>query len=123
MKKGLYISGGSIALVLGVLGIILPLLPTTPFLLITAFCYGKSSERLYQWLLNNRVFGNYIKQYQNGQGIPLKMKIIAISMLWITITLSTLFLVPIVLVKILLLVIATSVTIFILSRKTANPLS
>ena len=76
---------------LGILGIFLPLLPTTPFLLLAAACYARSSKRFYNWLLNNKWFGNYIKNYRDGKGVPLKVMVLSISLLWITIIFSAVF--------------------------------
>ena len=103
---------------LGILGIFLPLLPTTPFLLLAAACYARSSERFYHWLLNNRWFGNYLKNYWERKGIPLKIKVLSISFLWITIGYSAVFVVQILLSKIILVLIAIGVTIHILSIRT-----
>ena len=85
MKKIFLLSLGTISLVLGCLGIFLPLLPTTPFLLLSAFCFSKSSEKFHKALLENKIFGQYIRDYQ---GVTLKNKIIAISILVISITFS-----------------------------------
>ena len=103
---------------LGVLGIFLPLLPTTPFLLLAAACYVRSSKRFYNWLLNNKWFGRYIKNYQEKKGVPLKVKILSISLLWITIIFSAVFIVHILFVRIILILIAIGVTIHILSIRT-----
>ena len=73
--KTLYIVIGTISLALGILGIFLPLLPTTPFLLLTAALYFKGSFRLYNWLLNHRYFGPYIRNYRENKAIPLRAKI------------------------------------------------
>jgi len=83
-RWGLIIVGSFFA-GLGILGIFLPLLPTTPFLLLAAACYIRSSEKLYNWLMNNKWIGRYIKNYLEGKGIPLKSKVLSISALWITI--------------------------------------
>ncbi len=106
---------GTFSLGLGIVGILLPLLPTTPFLLLAAACYARSSERLNNWLLNNRWFGNYLRNYWKGKGIPLKVKVLSISFLWITIGYSAFFVVQILLGKIILVIIAIGVTIHILS--------
>lgn len=118
ITKVLLIIIGTISLVLGIIGIILPLLPTTPFLLLSATCYFRSSERFYNWLLNNRYLGEYIRNYREGRGIPLRTKVIAISLLWLTISYSAIFIVPIVYVKVLLFLIAIGVTIHLLKIKT-----
>lgn len=103
---------------LGVLGIFLPILPTTPFLLVAAACYVRSSKRLYVWLLTNRLFGSYIRNYREGNGIPLKMKIFTIILLWATISCSAICFVTIFWVRILLFVIAIAVTAHLLMIKT-----
>jgi uncharacterized membrane protein YbaN (DUF454 family) len=89
----LWFIAGTICVALGAIGIVLPILPTTPFLLAAAACYYKSSERMHKWLLNNKWFGEYIRNYTEGKGIPLKTKIVAVSLLWITIGFSTVFMV------------------------------
>jgi len=63
---------GTISTALGILGIFVPILPTTPFLLLAAACYSRSSQRFYDWLLNNKYFGNYIRNYLEKKGIPLR---------------------------------------------------
>lgn len=80
--KTLYIVLGSISLALGILGIFLPLLPTTPFLLLTAALYFKGSPRLYNWLLNHRHFGPYIRNFRENKAIPLRAKIISLVLMW-----------------------------------------
>ena len=109
---------GTFFLGLGVLGIFLPLLPTTPFLLLAAACYARSSKRFYNWLLNNKWFGNYVKNYQEKKGLPLKVKILFISFLWITIIFSAVFIVHILFFRIILILIAIGVTIHILYIRT-----
>ncbi len=109
---------GTISLVFGVIGIFLPILPTTPFLLLAAACYARSSQRFYNWLMNNRLFGNYIKNYREGRGVPLKFKIFTISLLWITILTSIYFVINNFWVEIILIIIAIGVTIHILTIKT-----
>lgn len=91
LKRALWFIAGTICLVLGAIGIVLPILPTTPFLLAAAACYYKSSPRMHKWLLNNKWFGEYIRNYKEGRGLPLKTKITALAMLWLTIGISTVF--------------------------------
>ena len=114
----LLLIAGTICLGLGLIGIILPILPTTPFLLLAAACYARSSKRFYHWLINNKWFGSYIKNYREGKGIPLKGKIMAISLLWITILFSAFFFIEIFLIRALLIVIAALVTTHIIKIKT-----
>lgn len=112
--KALYFTAGTTCLVLGIIGIVLPILPTTPFLLLAAACYARSSERFYNWLLNNRILGSYIRNYREGKGMPIKIKIFTITLLWITILISVFLFIQICWVRILLIVIACAVTIHII---------
>lgn len=109
---------GTVFLALGIIGIVIPILPTTPFLLLAAACYARGSQRFYDWLLTNKWFGSYIKNYREGKGIPLKMKVFTISLLWITILFSAFFIIQIVWIRIVLLIIAIAVTLHILLIKT-----
>ena len=84
----LLIAGGFVAVSLGVVGIFLPILPTTPFLLLAAFLFGRSSERFYRWLHANRWFGAYLTNYREGRGLPAREKAMTILALWLTISLS-----------------------------------
>jgi uncharacterized membrane protein YbaN (DUF454 family) len=103
---------GTICLTLGAIGVFLPILPATPFLLLAAACYMRSSERLHKWLISNRWFGEYIKNYQEGRGIPVRTKVIALSTLWIAIGYSTFFVVDeFLFAQIALLLIAIGVTV------------
>ncbi len=92
--RTLWFVAGTICVVLGAIGIVLPILPTTPFLLAAAACYYKSSERMHRWLLNNKWFGEYIRNYQEGRGLTKKTKITALAVLWITISISAVFFLP-----------------------------
>jgi len=118
LSRWVLIIAGTLFLGLGIVGIFLPLLPTTPFLLLSATCYARSSKRFYNWLLNTKWFGNYIKNYREGKGVPLKVKFLSISFLWITIGYAVIFVVHILLGRIILILIAVGVTIHILSIKT-----
>ena len=118
VKKWVLIAIGSVSVGLGMLGIFLPLLPTTPFLLLAAACYVRSSERFYHWLIAHKWFGHHIKNYREGHGIPLRAKIVALTLLWLSIGSSTIFFVPLMSIKILLMLIATGVTIHLLRFKT-----
>ena len=118
VTRVLLIIAGTVSLIFAIIGLVLPLIPTTPFLLLTAACYCRSSERLYNWLITNKWFGEYIKNYTEGKGIPLKTKIFALTILWVTIGISALLLVPIFIVQMILLVIAIAVSIHILRLPT-----
>lgn len=79
---------GVMALGLGILGIFLPLLPTVPLVLLAAACFARSSPRFHQWILAHPHFGPIIRQYQSGQGIPQRVKVRAISVIWLSMLFS-----------------------------------
>ena len=118
MLKYLYIAAGTLSLILGVVGIFVPLLPTTPFLLFTAALYFKSSPRLYDWLLRNRYLGIYIRNFREYKAIPLRAKIVSVVLLWATIGYCVLAVVEALWLRLLLAAIAVGVTIHIWSYKT-----
>lgn len=118
IKRGLLIVAGTISLIIGTVGIVIPVLPTTPFLLIATACYLRGSEKLHNWILNNRVIGEFIKNYKEGKGILIKHKIFTITLLWLTIMISTLFVVSLLYLRIILITIAIIVTTHILSLPT-----
>lgn len=111
---------GLVSLSLGVIGIFLPLLPTTPFLLLSAALFMKSSRRLYNWLMNNKFLGKYLCDYVNNRTISVQSKIISITILWVTILASSIFVIEKIVIKIVLLIIATAVTLHILSFKSTK---
>ncbi|HET55941.1 MAG TPA: DUF454 domain-containing protein [Ignavibacteria bacterium] len=105
---------------LGMIGIFLPVMPTTIFLIIAAACFARSSEKFYNWLITNKYLGKFIRNYRVHRGMPLKAKIIAILMLNIAIGYSAIFAVTLLWVKILLFGIAIGVTIYLISLKTIS---
>jgi len=113
--------GGTLSLIIGGAGIVLPLLPTTPFLLLAAVCYARSSERWYRWLLYNRWFGSYIRNWHEGRGIPMKTKVLSILFLILTIGYSAAVVVPFFIGKVALILIAVCVSVHILSVPTLEP--
>ena len=84
----LWITLGSTFVAIGTVGIFVPGLPTTVFMLLAAACYVRSSERLYNWLIKNKTFGKYIKDYREGKGMPMRAKIFAQSMMTIFVFLA-----------------------------------
>ncbi len=112
---------GTVFLIIGGAGIILPILPTTPFLLLAAVCYARSSERWYNWLLYNRWFGSYIRNWHEGKGIPMRTKILSVVFLILTIGYSAVFVVPFFIGKVALILIAVCVSVHILSFPTLEP--
>ena len=89
--KVLWVIAGSVFVVLGAFGVILPGLPTTPFLILAAACYIRSSQRLYDWLIANKTFGPYLRDYREGKGIPKRAKKIALVMMTIFVGYAVLF--------------------------------
>jgi uncharacterized membrane protein YbaN (DUF454 family) len=117
LKKVLIILG-FLFVVLGIIGIFLPVLPTTPFLLLALFLFSKSSNKWHNWLLNHKIFGKYLQDFIATRAISKKVKIISITTLWVTILISAICFVKIVIIKIFLIFIAVAVSIHILSFKT-----
>ncbi len=118
VKRLLLIIAGIISLGLGLLGIPLPLLPTTPFLLLSAWCFARSSERFYRWLIFHPYFGEYIRNYREKGGVTLKVKVFTIALLWVTISSSAIWAVDLWWVRGVLFVIAVGVTTHVVSLKT-----
>ncbi len=117
--RALFFVAGTVSLVLGTVFIVVPLLPTTPLLLLALACYCRSSERMTRWVLTNRYFGNYIRRYREGKGIPLKTKIVTLAALWITISYSAFFIVNRWwAVQLILFAIATAVSVHIIKLPT-----
>jgi len=117
-RKWLLITAGLLSVGLGVLGIFLPILPTTPFLLLAAACFIRSSKGLYRWLINHKWFGPYIRNYREFKAVTLRAKIVTLILLWGTIGYSAFGVLHSWLLRGLLLTIAVGVTIHILSLKT-----
>lgn len=117
LKKRLLIAGGTLSLALGILGMFVPVLPTTPFLLLTAYCYLRSSGRLYDWLMNHRIFGNYLKNYLEYHAISVRAKAVSLIGLWASLTVSFI-LVALPVVRVILVVVGAGVTAHILTLKT-----
>lgn len=113
MRNTAYTMAGTIMLVLGAIGVFLPVLPTTPFVLGAALCYTKGNPRLYKWIVNARFFGPIIRNYEEGTGVPIRTRIIAIASLWAMMLLS-IFLLKNPALTILLISIGVCVTIHII---------
>lgn len=121
IRKAILIFLGTVFVGLGVLGIFLPLMPTTVFLLLAAYCYSRSSERFHTWLLNNRWLGRYIKNYKSGQGISVRQKTTTLLFLWASIGFSIWMVDAKLWVSLLLAAIAIAVSVHILWIKTYRP--
>ena len=117
IKKLVFIALGSVSLSLGVIGLFLPILPTTPFLLFSSYCFLRSSEKLHRWLLSRKILGRYIYNYITYRAISLSAKIVSITFLWITLAIS-IFLINNWIIRAVLLFIGFAVTIHLLMLRT-----
>jgi uncharacterized protein len=117
LVRFLLLGVGWLSVALGVVGIFLPVLPTTPFLLLAAACFARSSPRFYQWLVGHPRLGPWIRGYLDGKGMPLKAKVYAIGLMWVSIGVSC-WLVPLVWVRGFMLICAVLVTVYILRQPT-----
>jgi len=116
LKRSIYYVIGYSSVALGIIGLIFPILPTTPFLLLAAACFAGNSEKAYNWLINNKIFGKFIRDYREGKGLPVKVKIYTLFLLWLSIILSILF-ISMFWVQILLLIIASAVSVHVIMIK------
>ncbi|MFL2763225.1 MAG: YbaN family protein [Dehalococcoidia bacterium] len=116
----LFVFIGSLFVGLAIIGIFLPGLPTTPFLILAAYFYIRSSNKLYNWLINNKILGVYIRGYLSGKGMPLRAKIISLMLMWIFGSFAVLLGIPdsLFFVKIIVFIILLIGTIFLLRVKT-----
>lgn len=113
-----YLISGILLVAIGVIGIFLPVLPTTIFLILASACFVKSSPRANEWLRNHKVLGMYIKNYQDKTGLTIKAKIFNITFLWVMILLSAFYFTNEFYIKVILILIALGVTIHLLMIKT-----
>ncbi len=118
VKRGVVFACGIITLSLGIIGIAMPILPTTPFLLLASACFLRSSERANNWLLGNKLLGSYIRNYKEKRGMTKNAKACTLSFLWGLIIATIMFMIDLLAVEIILLVIASLVTMHILHLKT-----
>jgi len=116
--RPLLLIAGTLCVILGIVGIALPLLPTTPFLLLAATCYSKSSDKFYQWLLNDKWLGGYIRRFRSKQGVTVRVKFKAIAVMWLTMGGSAYFVRERPYVLAVLLVCGVGVSLFVLSLPT-----
>lgn len=109
---------GGLSLVLGIAGIFLPVLPTTPFLLLTAALWCRGSDRLYRWLLSQPCLGSYIRNFREHRAIPLRAKIVSVTLVWISLTYCAVAVATVWWLRGLFLLIAAATTWHILSYRT-----
>jgi uncharacterized membrane protein YbaN (DUF454 family) len=110
-----------LSLGLGLLGIVVPILPTTPFLILAAVCFGRSSDRCYDWLVSNRVFGRYLRDYLQGRGVAWRIRIPILAVLWLVIGLTAFLIVDNIAVRTALFVIAAAVTVHVACLRRTAP--
>ena len=91
MKRIIFFTLGTTFLCIGAVGVVTPILPTTPLVLAAFFCFTQSSEKAEKWISNNRYFGSYIENYKTKKGIPFDVKLKSIIFLWITLLISIIF--------------------------------
>ena len=118
-RKKVYLVCGIICVLVGAIGIVLPILPTTPFLLLAAYLFLRSSPKFYFWLISNRMLGRYIYCYLQYRAVERRSKISALILLWIGLSIS-MVLTPS-WVKILLFFIGVGVSIHLLMLQTLTP--
>jgi len=119
-KRLFFLSVGSTLLGIGVIGIIIPVLPTTPFILASAFFYGKSSKRLDNWISNSPYFGSYIENYKTKNGVPLNVKLTSIGFLWLTLVVSAFLFYNTWYIPLILIIVGMAVTLHIALIKTKD---
>lgn len=117
LSKLFYNVAGTICVGLGIAGVVLPLLPATPFFLLASACYVRGSDRLHDWLLSHPLFGRYIRNFRSGAGVPRRAKVAMVVMLWASIAWS-MVVVEILAVRIILVAVLIGVTTLILRLKT-----
>ena len=113
----MWVTAGTLSLAIGVVGIAVPILPTTPFVLIAAACYLRGSRRMYDWMIANRYIGGYLRDYMEGRGVSVRAKITSIVVLWTLIALSASFATSSTTVRIVLLAVAVAVTVHLVTLK------
>ncbi|DAC48250.1 MAG: hypothetical protein CMA62_00750 [Euryarchaeota archaeon] len=94
LSRLLWLALGFLFAAIGIVGIVIPGLPTTPLMILAAACFAKSSQRFYDWVINNRMFGQHVKNYREGNGIPKKSKPMILGTMWIFITFAVLIGIP-----------------------------
>jgi uncharacterized membrane protein YbaN (DUF454 family) len=121
IKRWLLVTAGFLSVGLGILGIFLPLLPTTPLLLLGAGCFLRSSPRLYKWLIHRKWFGKYIHHYREHRAVTTQARLVTLALLWGVIGTTAVFAVESWWIRLLLGMIAVGVTWHIVHLKKLTP--
>jgi uncharacterized membrane protein YbaN (DUF454 family) len=117
LKKTLFLIFGTISLVLAYIGVIFPGIPGIPFILLTAWFYVRSSDKMYNWILNHRVFGKLLDKFSQKEKVPLGFKLFVVSQLWVSITVSLIWLIHNIYFQILTIIVGIIVSIVIFRMK------
>ncbi len=115
------IAAGLICVGLGALGILLPGLPTTPFLLLAAYCFARSSEHFHNWLLNHRWFGSYVRNFESGRGMTRPAKATTLLVMWLSFGFTIVLFVPVVWGQVSMFLLAVTVSVYIMRLPTPAP--
>ena len=118
--RALLIVAGTVAVLLGVVGVFLPLMPTTPLLLLAAWCYARSSKRFYDWLLAHRWLGPYIRNYIEGKGMTRRAKTSTLALLWVAVGVTAGFAIPAWWMQLPMVAIAAAITFYLLRLPTCR---
>ncbi len=118
MKRAAYTVLGVIAVMLGAVGIVLPVMPTTPFILAAAALFSAGNPRMHNWLVKTKHFGPFIENYQNGKGVPKSLKYKTLAFLWIMLAISMFFTYKNSILLLILIIVGILVSIHVLSIKT-----
>lgn len=119
--RWLLLGVGMVSLVLGVIGVLLPVMPTMPFVIVAAWCFLRSSERLYTWIVGHPQFGPPLESYLRYKGITMQAKVISIAMLWVSITTTSFVIVDALWLRATLLGAAAAVTVYLVLMRTLDP--
>ncbi len=101
LLRFLWVGLGCLFVGLGAIGAVVPGMPTTVFLVLAAACFIRSSQRLYDWLISNKTFGPYLKDYREGKGIPRRAKVLALSMIVIFVSFAVFYAIEATQIKVL----------------------
>tara|TARA_B100000902_G_scaffold67196_1_gene73451 strand:+ start:10504 stop:10971 length:468 start_codon:yes stop_codon:yes gene_type:complete len=116
ISRFIWFTIGFMIMCVGLVGIVIPGLPTTPLMILAAACYAKSSQKFYDWIINNKMFGHHVKNYREGKGIPSKSKRFIIPTIWIFVLFAVFYGIPerLIYAKVATLILALIGTIFII---------
>jgi uncharacterized protein len=119
--RWMLITAGMICVGLGAIGVILPGLPTTPFLLLAAYCFARSSEHFHGWLVNHRWLGSYVRNFEEGRGMTRPAKATTVLIIWLSFGVTIVFFVPVVWGQVGMVLMAVTVSVYIMRLPTPGP--